>query len=56
MELCDGGCVATLLHRYGPFRWNIVARSAAPQTHAHPRGHTDTHTDTPTHTRAGFIE
>ena len=27
MELCDGGCVATLLRNYGAFRWNIVARS-----------------------------
>ena len=27
MELCDGGCVADLLRRYGAFRWNIVARS-----------------------------
>ena len=26
MELCDGGCVATLLRNYGPLRWNIVAR------------------------------
>jgi hypothetical protein len=27
MELCDGGCVATLLRHYGALRWNIVARS-----------------------------
>ena len=27
MDLCDGGCVATLLRHYGAFRWNIVARS-----------------------------
>ena len=27
MELCDGGCVATLLRNYGALRWNIVARS-----------------------------
>ena len=27
MELCDGGCVATLLRNYGTLRWNIVARS-----------------------------
>jgi hypothetical protein len=26
MELCDGGCVATLLRHYGALRWNIVAR------------------------------
>ena len=26
MELCDGGCVATLLPLYGPLRWNIVSR------------------------------
>ena len=30
MELCDGGCVATLLRNYGAFRWNIVARSRPP--------------------------
>jgi hypothetical protein len=26
MELCDGGCVATLLRHYGALRWNIVSR------------------------------
>ncbi len=26
MELCDGGCVATLLRTYGALRWNIVSR------------------------------
>ena len=29
MELCDGGCVETLLAVYGPFPWNIVARHRA---------------------------
>ena len=28
MELCDGGCVDTLLRHYGALRWNIVARYA----------------------------
>ncbi len=26
MELCDGGCVSTILRTYGALRWNIVAR------------------------------
>jgi hypothetical protein len=26
MELCDGGCVDSLLQHYGALRWNIVSR------------------------------
>ena len=48
MELCDGGCVATLLRAYGALRWNIVARSV----HAHADAHA--HEDAHAHASAGL--
>ena len=41
MELCDGGCVASILRLYGPLRWNLVARClhACARTCTHPSIH-----------------